>query len=265
MFRGPSLLLAALVSSLLVSVSGCASIETTPVDASERHTPTHSARMTFNIQPPPLGFFLGAPTEGASYSEFVRMSAGFDLEFDHVRGDDNQNVLAGQTVNLGSLPFAGPRTLEIDTRLKTGLFQARTGVIIAETLRIEGLAGIAVHDFDIEIESGALRDTEDIFGIGPMIGAKISGHPTEWLEVYGSARFSGTGLDGNYLTSLDQYEVGLAFGPIAHVTFLAGWRWSEFEAEGDDDDFTDIFFNTPDPSDIDFRYSGPMVAVRLDF
>jgi len=176
-------------------------------------------------------------------------------EFSYGSGDSSQIIAAGEHLDFRGVQFTGPAKIDSDYDLAVGEVGARGGMWIERMVGIEGIAGVAVESFDLEIESGGIRDSKRFLFVGPLVGAQLSVRPIPGITFYGRA----TGLPGlgggDYVSSLKVGELGLEVMPVPWVGIFGGWRWVGLNLEHDD----------ATRADIRMEVSGPVAGIHLAF
>ncbi len=168
---------------------------------------------------------------------------------------DYERTRGGRRAGFRGYHFIGPTRVTADYDLYVGTLAPRGGFWIYEIVGIDGFLGAGINYLDLELESGASRESDTSVAGGPAFGGQLTVHlpaPFDWLTVYAKAGVLFGFGDGD--TSLSNKEVGLTVSPVPGLGIIAGWRWWDYEEE-----------NYGSGADIDLRLSGPVAGLQLTF
>ncbi|MSR62194.1 MAG: hypothetical protein EXS08_07095 [Planctomycetes bacterium] len=176
---------------------------------------------------------------------------GIELDGSRVSGDDNQDLAAGERLELDNTSFFGPGRVASDYELTQTTLAAVFGRDVQHELSLSVLAGVGFQELELELSSAALRAQDRSSWGGVFLGAEFQWTPPE--RVWGlGARVTCTGnLKGDF-EQLQRIEAGLSLRPSAALGVFVGWGWSAYDA-------------LPDVgSDIELRTNGPALGLRVD-
>ncbi len=166
---------------------------------------------------------------------------------------DYERTRGGRRAGFRGYHFIGPTRVTADYDLYVGTLAPRGGFWIYEIVGIDGFLGAGINYLDLELESGASRESDTSVAGGPAFGGQLTvPAPFDWLTVYAKAGVLFGFGDGD--TSLSNKEVGLTVSPVPGLGIIAGWRWWDYEEE-----------HYGSGADIDLRLSGPMAGLQLTF
>ncbi len=166
------------------------------------------------------------------------------------RGTSEQTLRAGEVVELESIPFSGPTTLDTDYGLALGEINVRFGWDFDNGSHLACLAGLGFSSLELEISDGSQVDNDSFFEIGPVFGF-AGGHDFGMAGIRASGKLQFGIPDEGSGVAVYVFDAGgvLRFG--RQISLGAGWRWVDYKAE------------QSSGSDIDLRLSGPVVTLTF--
>ena len=223
----PSRLLA---GCLCAVVAAC---DTTPIEIHDQGAPQFGGRAVWRAK----------PDQGASGSWF-----GLEVDGATVAGDDEQDLQAGETLELDGESITGPARVESDYRLSQASFSAVFGNDFADAVSMRLLLGAGWQELDLELDSGAQHadGRDDWWGL--LTGIEGLWCASEWAALAARATWTTDLEDVESRTRV--IELGVQLAPRA---LFAGWRWVDLER-----------FDL-DASDVDLQTNGPSLGLRVGF
>ena len=239
---------------ILLLATGCVDFGE-PVEGEDDNVFFPSFRATWQIAPEKARAKKGNTEGERTASEPIAGSFALDFDFSYGGGSSSQNLPSGEVLRFGGTRFTGPARVSHDYDLYVFTVAPRGGLLIYDTLAIEGMIGGGFNYFDLELESAGTSESGDRIAGGPLFGTQITWRlpdPLRWASLYGRASVL-VGF-GDADTQLNNLEAGIIFNPTSTIGIMAGWRrWEYFEE-----------FNGSD-ADVDLVLSGPMAGLQITF
>jgi len=240
--------------SLALLAFGCAS-DGDKLEADDRGVFFPTLRASFDVDRQGPASFKRGPAE---YS--MSWDASIDAEVSRGEGETTDRVDSGDEIRIGDLRIDGPADLEIDHSI------ALASVAFAATLRsqrgllLRGFAGVGYSRLDLDIDTGAQKQSEEISAVGPMIGGRIGWYAGPTLGVYAQAS-QRIGFPSEFQSVIiDQLELGFEIFPTTGLALFAAWRGLSYEGDGGGD-----HWHHGHDSDLDLDLSGPVAGLSLSF
>ncbi len=169
----------ALVGLLVLQLgfTGCETSE--PVEGRDDDVFFPSFRATWKILPEKKKTLVDTlrsdTSEVENGSELAPILPSFAVDFDFVygSGDTSQRLTTGEELDFGDTTFSGPTRVTADSDLYVWTLAPRGGFWIYETVGIEGFLGAGINYLDLELESGALSESETSVAGGPAFGGQL--------------------------------------------------------------------------------------------
>jgi len=122
-------------------------------------------------------------------------------------------------------------------------------------IRIEGLAGIQLNNFEMTVDQAGQPRSNDVSnGIGPMVGAQLSFEVVDdRLSLYGR----GTTSEGYGDITTENLEAGFKIDVSPSIRLLLAYRWWEYEGDG-------LRFG-PTRVDLDLELRGLVIGMEARF
>jgi len=172
-----------------------------------------------------------------------------ELELANDSGDFTQALEPFEFVQLDDLRIDGPGEVETEFSLSTAFLGLHRRIDMDGGLAFGWAAGVEVTHLDIEVSSGALRESDVHDALGPRFALELAFEMREDLEVFARDAFF-FGTNDTYHTVLD-----LGASWQAHPSFglIAGWHFGYLEDDVD----------SGGRSRIELRSSGPFVTLAF--
>lgn len=184
-----------------------------------------------------------APEPGKPWS-------GLLLDVTELDDEDEQELVAGESVELDGISFLGPDTLTIGYELHQQVLAFAFGVETPEQhVDVSLELGLGRVQSELELATGTTRASETDTWDGFHLAAGFT-----W------AASTLIGLEGRVaaIADLDDVgsewktiELGTRLFPRSPIALFAGWRW------------VDVYQDHEPSSDLDLRANGPALALRV--
>jgi len=172
-----------------------------------------------------------------------------ELELAHDGGDFSQTLDPLEFIQLDDLRIDGPGEVETEFSLSTASLGLHKRLDSDGHLSFGWAAGLEVSHLDIEVSSGALRESDVHDALGPRVAFELAYELRDDLEAFARDSFF-FGTNDTYQTVLD---LGASWRALPSLGLIAGWHFGYFE-DGDDSDGR---------SRIELRSSGPFVTLAV--
>lgn len=172
-----------------------------------------------------------------------------ELELASYAGDFTQTLEAFEFIQLDDLRIDGPGAVETEFALTTASLGLHKRLDTDGPLAFGWAAGVEVTHLDIEVSSGALRESDVHVSLGPRFALELAFEMRDDLEVFARDAFF-FGTNDTYQTVLD---LGAAWRAHPSFGLIAGWHFGYLEDSDDSDG----------RSRIELRSSGPFVTLAL--
>jgi hypothetical protein len=172
-----------------------------------------------------------------------------ELEVASEMGDFEQTLEPFEFVKLDDLRIDGPGEVETEFSLSTAALSLHRRVDMGDGLEFGWAAGVAATHLDLEVSSGALKESDVHDAFGARVAFELAYEMRDDLEVFARDAFF-FGTNDTYQTVLD-----LGAGWRAHPSFglIAGWHFGYLEDDVD----------SGDRSRVELRSSGPFVTLSF--
>jgi hypothetical protein len=172
-----------------------------------------------------------------------------DLELANDTGDFSQTLEATEFVQLDDLRIDGPGEVETEFSLSTASLALHKRLDSDGRLSFGWAAGVEWTHLDIEVSSGALKESDVRDALGPRFALELAFEMRDDLEAFARDAFF-FGSSDTYQTVLD---LGAAWRVHPSFGLIFGWHFGYLE-DGDD---------STERSRIELRSSGPFVTLAL--
>lgn len=232
-----------------VALLGACASTSDPIEGDDRGVLLPAVRGTWTLR----SFDAARAAESAGGDAPAELRLDVELAFGS--GSFDQRLRPGEQVQLDEVTFSGPATVAVEFDLHRALVDVRYATAERSGLRAEAFAGLGVSYLEVEARSGGVRDGDQQFALGPLVGAGASYRPAERWRLFLEASLGVAVAEGWEEVRLRTLELGALFAATPSLEVGAGWRDLRYRQERGS--FGD--------SDLDLGLSGPLVSLRLHF
>jgi hypothetical protein len=225
--------LAVAVAFLWWSGPGC--VSNVPVHGEDRNVFFPDLRATWSLDDP-------APADEAVFRSFI------DADVTYGRGNSQQTLFSGQTLELESVVYTGPGTVDAEYGLLLGSVSWRGGLHFPGGTRFESILGLGFSALEIELSDGTQRDQDSFFEVGPIMGLAL-GQEVERLTLECSLEIQFGIPDEGTGVTVTVFELGGDYAISKPIRLGVAWRWIDYETEQSVD------------SNVELELSGPVLTL----
>ncbi len=193
---------------------------------------------------------------GKDELETEHSNVWFDLDYSYTQGSEVVNAAPGQNIRLEGQNFTGDG-LELNIDLTRILLDVRVASTPRSGVSFQAFTGLEFTSADVYLNNESQPSpsyAENRFNsLGPAFGVAIVWQPVPVLRLSAEGRL-GFGISSEVAgVELQAIEAGASIFFTEHISLFGGWRRLDYEIEpvGSSN------------SDLDFRLSGPVVALRI--